>query len=469
MTDVTNKIFNFIDNLKAKYPIAVKIIDQIHQAGGTAVIVGGAVRDLFLKSDQIAKDLDIEIYGLLQPDVEKILRKYGFLQQVGKSFGVYLLLGINVDWSLPRTDSAGRKPLVEINPNLTFKEAFARRDLTINAMGINLKTGQLIDPFGGLKDLENKVLRYVDSELFVQDPLRFYRVMQFVGRLQMVPDDNLNNLCSQMDLAGVSKERIEMEFTKLFLKSSNPSLGLQWLKQIGRLREILPELSDTIGVPQNCKWHPEGDVFEHTKQALDCAARQSYANEKEQLLIMVAALSHDLGKAQVTKLVDGVWKSPFHAQAGVDLAKKLLSKITNDQDLIKQVCKLVRYHMEPLQFMKKLPGVEAYKNLAFQLYPLTIKLLSKLCLADRAGRKPNGTNLPSCLHMHDDPDLQRFVEQAKLAGVYDQIEPPVLQGRDLLDQVKSGPKLGELLKKAYAIQLQEGILDKDILKKRVLN
>ena len=469
--DLNSKITNFVTQFYLQNSRIQQIINQIHQSGGTAILVGGAVRDLFL--DQATKDFDIEIYGLEPKELEKILGQFGAVQEIGKAFGVYLLPGINVDWSLPRTDSAGRKPLVQINPNLDFKTAFRRRDLTINAMGINLKTGELIDCFNGLQDLQAKILRYVDRDLFGQDPLRFYRVMQFVGRFEMLPDQDLNDLCRSIDLTGVSQERIEAEFTKLFLKSKNPSLGLVWLQKIGRLKEILPEMSDTIGIWQNLKWHPEGDVFEHTCQALDCAARQTYRDDQEKLIIMWASLCHDLGKVLATKLIDGIWRSVGHAQAGVKLAQDLLIRIMANQDLIKAVCKLVRYHMEPGQFINNQTvnhkvNLIGYKKLAFNLYPQTINLLVKLAMADRAGRVADRSCLPDLLELGQDQDLEVFANQAKMAGVWDGIEAPVLQGRDLLDICKPGPKLGDLLAQAYQIQLEDGILDKQILKNKIL-
>lgn len=464
--DIQTKIQKFIDNFLDQNQLIAKIIAQIHLSGGTAVLVGGAVRDLFL--DQQTKDFDIETYGLAPEQLQLILLKFGPVQEIGKSFGVYLLPGVNVDWSLPRTDSAGRKPDVKIEPNLTVNQAFRRRDLTINALGISFRTRELIDPFNGLHDLQSKTLRYIDRDLFVQDPLRFYRVMQLIGRLQMQPDQALNDLCNRMDLRAVSRERIETEFNKLFLKSNSPSLGIRWLQQIGRLHAILPELYSTIGVSQDPVWHPEGDVFEHTMQALDCAARQDYSDMTEKLLIMYASLVHDLGKVSTTKLIEHKWRSINHAPAGVVIAKKLLMRITGNQKLIKYASILVRYHMEPLQFINNRAGLIAYKKLALKLMPLSIALLVKLSLVDRAGRKLVGINLPTKIWLQDDVDLQYFVNQAKLAGVYYQAEPPILQGRDLLDVVKPGPVLGKLLAQAYLIQLQEGVFDKSILKKRVL-
>ncbi|NBV28921.1 HD domain-containing protein, partial [bacterium] len=116
-------------------------------------------------------------------------------------------------------------------------------------------------------------------------------------------------------------------------------------------------------MPQEAAWHPEGDVFEHTMQAIDLAARQNYVNDQEKLLIMLAALCHDLGKSVTTKKIDRQWRSFGHAKAGVVLAQKLLGRITSNQNLIKQVSVLVQYHMEPLGFINNNAGLFAYKKL----------------------------------------------------------------------------------------------------------
>jgi len=264
------------------YPRVKSIVDAIAQTGGRALLVGGAVRDIMLGVK--SKDVDIEIYDLSTKQLQNVLEQFGTVDAVGKSFGVLRLRGLDIDWSLPRKDSQGRKPHVIVDPHMPFEQSFARRDLTINAMGIDLMTGELIDPFNGQYDLEQGVLRVPDPTLFVQDPLRFYRVMQFISRFGMSPDAQLNKIASTMSLEGISIERIEMEFNKLMLKSKHPSWGIRWLKHVKRLNEILPELAATVDVPQPLPYHPEGDVFEHTMQALDASANITYRDSDEQLI-----------------------------------------------------------------------------------------------------------------------------------------------------------------------------------------
>jgi tRNA nucleotidyltransferase (CCA-adding enzyme) len=441
-----------------------KIIAALDVSGGTILLVGGAVRDLLLKLP--LKDLDIEVHHLEIAELQKILSQFGTVNNVGKAYGVLRINGIDVDWSLPRTDAHGRKPEVVVDPNMSFAQAFRRRDLTINAMGINVVTSELIDPFGGLYDLENKTLRAPDLEKFVEDPLRFYRVMQFVARFEFKPDADLNLVCSRMNISEVSRERIEQEFKKALLLSHSPSLGFRWLHEIGRLQEILPELAVLQNIEQSPQWHPEGDVFEHTMQAVDAAARQKYDLQHTKLIIMYAALCHDLGKAQATKVnEDGRIISHGHEILSADLAKKMLHRITNNHELIDAVIKLVRYHMQPGALVDQDAQPSAYKRLAYKLWPeATLNMLAQLAQADRQGRNPEKKGPLT----QPDSTIEEFVKRSQQALVLHEIEQPILQGRDLLDVVEAGPELGKLVKEAYTIQIQEGIKNKDELKRRVL-
>jgi tRNA nucleotidyltransferase (CCA-adding enzyme) len=269
-----------------------------------------------------------------------------------------------------------------------------------------------------------------------------------------------------MDIKNVSVERIEGEFNKLLLKSARPSLGIRWLQSIGRLHDVLPELYAVVGVEQSVEWHPEGDVFEHTMQALDASVQTTYENQFDTLILRYAALCHDLGKAITTEKVDGKILSYGHDQVGEKLAKNMLKRITRNKELIDSVCKLVRYHMAPLQFVKDGAKKSAYKRLANKLAPeVTMSMLVDLALADRRGRNAHGLEPLAT----PQPGVEEFRTRAQQAKVLTQVEQPVLQGADLLDRVEPGPHLGQLLRQAYEIQIEEGIKDKDELKRRVLD
>lgn len=443
-----------------------EIVSKINSSGGNALLVGGAVRDLFLGKE--TKDIDIEVHNLSLDELEKILTRFGVVRKVGKSFGVLRIDGVDVDWSIPRVDSSGRKPEVSLDPHMGYNKAFARRDLTINSMGIDLATYALIDPFDGKKDLKSGTLRAIDEDFFKEDPLRFFRVMQFIGRFGFEPDEKLNQICAKIDISNISKERIAEEFEKLFLKAAKPSLGITWLDKVGRLKEILPELYETKFTEQNPHWHPEGEVFEHLMQAVDFAAKQEYSSDEERLLQVVAAMCHDLGKVVSSKIVDGQIKSHGHESTGVPLAKKMLQRITNKKDLINKVCVLTRYHMDPGNYARNNARDAAYKRLAWKLQQeadLTMEQLYRLLCSDRAGRnKDRGKPL----HAPDDGSREFFKKITDLGILYGP-EEPVLKGEDFIKiGINPGPQIGDMLDKAYKIQLEEGILNKDILIKKVL-
>ncbi len=463
LTKISTIIQKALAVVLERYAIVGPIVADIDRAGGRAILVGGAVRDLFLR--RALKDIDIEVHGLTSAELETILRAHGPVDYVGKAYGVYRVHPLTVDWSLPRSDKPGRKPEVKIDPAMSLTEAFRRRDLTINAMGIDLVTHELIDPFGGYADLKKGVLRATDLTLFGEDPLRFYRIMQFVSRFEMMPNDELNQLCSTIDIKGVSVERIEQEFEKMFLRSQHPALGIRWIAWIGRLADVLPELAAVANTPQDPVWHPEGTVFEHTMQTVDAAARIDYADVTKKLILMYAALCHDLGKALTTHEEGGRIRSTGHAELGIPLVKKMLARITKKKELIAAVVVLVKYHMEPGHFIAGKAKASAYKRLAVKLAPYaSLQMLADLALADKQARNPRtGTPLRGKVQA-----VTQFLKKAHELAILEHKEEPVLQGRDLLDKVSAGPELGRLVALAYEIQLQEGIRDKQQLRQLVL-
>ncbi len=451
-----------LQKLLGQYPVVSQICTHLARVGGRPLLIGGAVRDVLLGT--LAHDLDIEIYRLPLKKVQKILSAYGSVMLVGKSFGVLRIRGLPIDWSLPRTDSAGRKPTVALDPYMSVKDACLRRDLTINAIGIDVITHKVVDPLNGRLDLQKKILRTPDVRRFVEDPLRFYRVMQFIGRFHMHPDRTLNRVCARMDISGVSRERVEQEFCKLFLKSRRPSRGIVWLQKIGRLAEIMPEVAALVGVQQSEKWHPEGDVYVHTLQVLDAAAAIKGYSARERLILMWAALCHDVGKAVSSQHhADGQVSAHGHEEAGVALAKQLLARFTRDAALIRSVCVLVRYHMAPRTCIEQHAKPAAYKRLALHVQPVSLKFLATFACADLRGRNPKGLAPLRCACVQE----QEFVKKAQRFGVLEGVAKPILHGRDLVE-IEPGPLMGRVLKRAYQIQLYENITDKNILKRRAL-
>ena len=224
---------------------------------------------------------------------------------VGKAFGVLktVIQDIEIDLSVPRRENKvgiGHKGFeVELDMAMTPLEAGRRRDLTINSMYLNMHNGELVDPFNGLDDLQNGILRATDYNTFVEDPLREKMTDEFYE---------------------LPAERVFSEWEKLLLKADKPSMGLQFLRDCGWLKHF-PELNDLIGCPQNPIWHPEGDVWVHTCMVIDQAAklRDQLPNSDWRLAFMFGALLHDVGKPSTTT---PDLRAYGHDAAGVPIAEE---------------------------------------------------------------------------------------------------------------------------------------------------
>jgi len=270
------------------------IFDKLDKNGIKIVIVGGFVRDSILHKN--SKDIDIELYNLNSfSQLEILLREFGDINSVGKSFGVCKLQyeELDLDFSLPRKDSkhsAGHKGFdVIIDSSLDFKTAASRRDFTINSIGYDVKEKKILDPFNGMDDLKNSLLRAVDLEKFIEDPLRILRAIQFSARFKFRLDEALFSLCFKMIqeniLDELPSERIYTELQKLLLKSKKPSMGLLLAKELG--------LSEYFG---------EYLSFEE----IDYFALHKTDNDKNNILIFLALLYTKHSLYQISKITSEV-------------------------------------------------------------------------------------------------------------------------------------------------------------------
>jgi tRNA nucleotidyltransferase (CCA-adding enzyme) len=257
------------------------IMKDLASRGKRALIVGGAVRDALLGI--IPKDVDIEVYGVTYPELSEILSSYdGKVDFVGKAFGIIKFTdfeGNPYDFSLPRRESkksGGKHTDFDIIPDSTMtpKDAASRRDFTMNALAFDPMTEEIHDYFGGIQDMEDKVLRHT-SGAFSDDPLRVLRGMQFSSRLGFDIAPETAELAKQIantfgeslspdekddKTSWLAKERIAEEFMKLVTKGKRPSKMLKYLKDTGWMR-FFPEIEALTKIPQEYKWHPEGWSF----------------------------------------------------------------------------------------------------------------------------------------------------------------------------------------------------------------
>ncbi len=447
-------------------PRILAIAQRLRQAGGRAILVGGIVRDHLLGAP--SKDYDLEIYGLPIRRLEQELSRFGEVIAIGRAFGVLRIKGLEADFSIPRRDSkvgqGHRGFIVELDPDLDFTEAARRRDLTINSMGFDPLTGELLDPFDGCRDLERGILRATDREHFAEDSLRGLRVAQFHGRLEMAPDEELLGLCRNLDLSDLAGERIFDELKKLLLRARRPSLGFKFLQATGLLR-FFPELVGMVGVPQDPQWHPEGTVWEHTLMVVDEAAGLRTGDEAEDLALMWGALLHDVGKPPTTVEVDGRIRSPAHDDVGAPMAEALLLRLRGSKALIERVCALVRHHLAPAQLPSGGAKLKAYRRLARRLAEAGTgyELLLRLASADHFGR-----TTPDAL-AREFPDGEKFREAMEGLAAAEHTVRDVVLGRHLLARGFSpGPSLGPILAACRDVQDETGWSDPDRILNQVL-
>ena len=443
--------------LEAKLRDAVLDIARlVRAAGGRALMVGGSVRDL-LTGVTAVKDVDLEVFGIEPDALQSVIGARYPYDPCGLSFGVLKIQHLDIDVSLPRRESkrgeGHRGFLIDSDPYLSVGEAASRRDFTINAMYYDPLDEVFEDPYGGVADLEARILRHV-SPKFVEDPLRVLRGMQFVARFGLEPAEETVALCRTIDIEGLPPERLYEEWAKLLTKGVEIGRGLEFLRATGWVR-YFPELAALIGCRQDPKWHPEGDVWEHTKLCLDAFARHRTGEKSEDLVVGLAVVCHDFGKPATTMLDPrtGHVRSLGHDEKGVEPTLSFLRRLTNEERLLREVPPLVQCHMQPFALWKSQSGDAAIRRLALRV--VRIDRLIRVAQADDEGRLPELQETAS-----GGADLRWLAEAAERLRVADEAPKPLLMGRHLIALgYRPGPQFKEWLDKAFEAQLDGAFAD----------
>jgi len=436
----------------SSFDLAMAIARRVREASGRALIVGGWVRDRLMS--RTCKDLDLEVYGLPADRLKSLLTEFGNVNTVGESFTVYKVADIDV--ALPRRESRtgrGHRGFeVRGDPDLPFAEAARRRDFTINAIAWDPLAEEYIDPFDGRGDIAAKILRAVDLETFGDDSLRVLRAVQFAARFEFALDGATRELCRGIALDDLPSERIWGEVEKLLLQARRPSIGLQLALDLGVVQRLFPEIHALVGCEQEPEWHPEGDVWIHTLLVTDQArTRIDDLDRARQIVVMVGAVCHDLGKPPTTAFIDGRIRSIDHEQAGVAPATAVLDRLNihsiDGYDVRKQVLGIVAHHLKPGMFRQSPTPVSdgAFRRLAEKV---DLELLARVAKSDCLGR----TGYFDCSAM------DWFLERAQLLGVEHAPPAPIVMGRHLLALgLTPGPRIGAVLRQIYEKQLDGSI------------
>jgi len=453
----------------SKIPERVLNLAQVvRDAGGRALLVGGCARDPLMGREP--KDWDLEVYGVEPAQLRELLDQVGEVNVVGEAFTVYKL-GPDLDVSLPRRERKSgrghRAFVIEGDPLMSTEEAARRRDFTINAILQDPLTGEIIDHFNGRADIDHKVLRAVSPETFTEDSLRVLRAAQFAGRFGFQVDPETVELCRSIDLSDLPAERIWGEMEKLLLLATEPSLGLELLRDLGATKQLFPEIEALAGCPQDQEWHPEGDVEVHTYLAVN-RARELIDDlpYPKKVTVMLGTLCHDFGKPPTTEFLEGRLRSRGHEEAGVEPTLTFLDRLNihtlDGYDVRAQVVALVRDHLKPGEFFKKKEevGDGAFRRLARKC---ELELLYRVARADSLGRNADWVPREKWF----DAEAQEwFIAHARHLQVEEKPPAPILLGRHLLEMgLSPGPRIGEITREIYEMQLDGRITNLDDAKK----
>lgn len=379
-------------------------------------LVGGAVRDKLLGRPVI--DHDHVVVGARPEDM--LAQGY---RPVGKDFPVFLHPKTNEEYALARTErKTGRGYhgfAIHADPDVTLEEDLARRDLTINAIAED-EQGQLVDPYGGARDIQQRILRHV-SPAFVEDPVRLLRVARFAARfapLGFTVASETMALLQQMVRNGevdqLVPERVWAE-TRKALSETQPSAFLRVLRESGALAILFPEIDALYGIPQRAEFHPEIDTGIHIEMVLDAAAKLAPGND----LVGFCALTHDLGKALTPK--EELPRHVGHEHRGVEPLRALAARLkipTEYAELAELVCREHlnvhrAFELKPATVLKLLNALDALRR------PERLQIFLTACMADKRGRLG---------HEQDDYPQAAWLRRARDAAASITSGPFIAQG-----------------------------------------
>ncbi len=420
---------------------ALKILTQIRKAGFTAFFAGGSVRDKQL--GRPAKDYDIATSALPE-QIEALFPK---TVAVGKAFGVIVVVqdGTETEVATFREDTGyqdGRRP-----DSVHFcgaEEDAKRRDFTVNGMFYDPVEDKTIDYVGGREDLEKKIIRAIGDpeKRFAEDHLRMLRAVRFAHTLGFAIEPATRAAIQKHapDLAKISAERIENEFSRTLTESLRPGDALKELVELGLMEFIIPEILPMIGQEQPPEFHPEGDVFIHT-----CLMLNLMKNPSRELAYTV--LLHDVGKPSTAFMGEDRLRFHGHERKSAEMADEILRRLKLPTKEIKQILIAIDGHMR-FKDVQKMNKSTLRKLMGAETFDLELEL-----------------HRVDCSGSHGLLDNYRFLLEKAEEMKNEPILPERwITGKDLRELgVAPGPQMGQLIQLAYDAQLEGRFPDRTAL------
>jgi len=419
---------------------AREIVSRLRDQGHVAYFAGGCVRDLV--RGQTPKDYDVATDARPEQVQAIFPRTYA----VGAHFGVIVVLdhGFQFEVATFRSDGRyidGRHP-AEVHFSSPEEDA-RRRDFTINGMFFDPIAGNVIDFVGGQADLKAKVVRAIGdpAQRFAEDRLRMLRAIRFATVLGFEIDPATWHAVVERatSIKEISAERIRDEFVKI-LTSRNRLRGFDLLDQSGLLRAILPELEPMKGCAQPEQFHPEGDVFQHTRLMLKLLP------EKVSVPLVLSVLFHDVGKPP-TAMTDEAGRIRFngHDRIGAEMTESIMERLRFSRAEIDAAVEMVRQHM----VFKDVPRMRVAKLKRFMARPTFVDELE--------------LHRVDCASSHRMMENYEFLLQKREEFANEPIiPPPLVRGDDLIAMgFRPGPQFGEILEAVETRQLEGGFANRD--------
>ena len=437
-------------NVLDEKPFLKELSNLYAKNGFQIYLVGGAVRDGIL--DIETKDFDFTTNASSEDSIKMLNKNKYKTTEIGRAFGT--IETTVEDYSIHITtyredkyNKDSRKP--EIKTSGELETDLSRRDFTVNAIAYDINNNEIIDPYGGLKDLSEGLIRTPDTAdiSFSDDPLRMLRACRFVSTHGFTPNNELFKAISKNveRIEIVSTERIRDEFTKL-LTGKDPSLGLKAFVESGLSELIMPELNE-LKIEVDPKHHHK-DVYEHTMVVLDRVSPT--------LVSRMSALLHDIGKPKTKGIENGKVHFRHHEVVGAKMSKKILKRLKYDNETIKKVSLLVENHLRPHTFKM------GWTDSAVRRYIIDAGgLLEELNDLVRADITTKNKAKYEEINKYLDEMEERIKEVAEKEEL-SKLRPP-LSGDEIMDifGLEPGPSVGIIMKALYEQRINDGEVSKE--------